>query len=213
MHSLHEQDTRKRMMNSMKVTVQYPAAWCWAPLKGNPLVSDPDVQDTSPRYSAPPAGGWSQIGVAVNAILENVQSQNCDLLCPSVDVELNVDLTVDAQFIVFTWFHSGEAPQWSPGSGHDWLNGRHRTWGVATAGFDVAPILNIPFGDEIHFWRPDLDGWDPLDREDLEYHRADLDWWLHAPDAEIWRNANPLHAEQWGSSLSRWDQRLSSSMG
>jgi hypothetical protein len=82
----------------------------------------------------------------------------------------------------------------APSAGAKWINGRHRTWGMATAGFEFAPALNASFGDDVHFWHPDPNGWPGSDPEDIDSRRRTLEWWMDPPESNILRSANPNYA-------------------
>lgn len=117
----------------MEIEVDQPAAWCWAPLRELPFVTDPDLEDDSSRYIGPPDGGWRAIGDAVTEILKQVELELRTVTDPGATVHLSVELTREQTEIVQFWFSRGEAPQWSPAD-DAWLNGRHRTWGLRAAG-------------------------------------------------------------------------------
>lgn len=193
---------------AFSVEIDCPAAWCWVPLQRNSLIADPDIEDGSPRYDRPPDGGWEPIGNAVIQVLHLIQVASADPLTESLEVVVDFDLTSEAEHIVGMWFRESEAPQCWPGPEAKWNNGRHRTWGLAQAGFDIAPMLNMSFGDAVHFWRPDPLGWPGLDREDLARQRERLHWWSTSPEAHMWRSINPAHAKNWGTVLDAWDNRL-----
>lgn len=190
----------------MIITVDLPAAWCMLPLD-LPNVTNPDLHDDPPRYTSEPEGGWTEIGNAVAAIYGQIQEQLDDPFQLQIDVSFEGALSQEQERIVGTWFSETEAPQCGPRD-DAWTNGRHRSWGLKSAGFRVAPILLIPLGDAVHFWYPDPMGWPPLDHESIANQREELAWWSFSPSAEPWRSANPGYEDRWSEVLDRWTGRL-----
>lgn len=140
----------------MKCNIALPAAWFLLPLD-SPVVSDPDLHDDPPRYKRPPKGGWKPVGDAVVQIYAELQNDLRDPLSAEVVLKYEQDgrLSREQKQIVQTWFMS-EAPTLGPGD-TSWINGRHRSWGLKSAGLPFAPVLLIPFCDAITLWHPDLD--------------------------------------------------------
>lgn len=191
----------------LEIDVDQPAAWCWAPLRDLPFVSDPDLKDDPPRYTSPPDGGWRAVGDAVSEVLKKVESELLAVSDPVATIQLSTNLTRDQIEIVQFWFSRGEAPQLDAGD-DAWLNGRHRMWGLRDAGFEVAPILLISLSDAIYYLEDDPLGWPPLDAESLGFQADGLDWWRSDPEARPWRTINPDLARRWEDVLSIWALRL-----
>ncbi|MEW1822389.1 hypothetical protein AB0323_16630 [Arthrobacter sp. NPDC080031] len=127
---------------------------------------------------------------------------------PTLCIDVDLPMDGEAEWIVGTWFSVSEGPQLHPGPDTWWINGRHRTWGLAQAGFEVAPVLNASFGDLISAWSPDADACFPPDRDDIAGHREVIRWWSTSDEAKAWRLFNPSHATEWSAVLDAWDDRL-----
>lgn len=186
----------------MQITVDLPAAWFLLPLDSD-VVRNSDLDDDPPRYDKPPRGGWQVVGDAVVHIYERLQQLIGDPLTQSLSLDVDIKLARDQEWIVGTWFCTSEAPQL--GADDDsWINGRHRTWGLRSAGFHFAPVLLVPFDEAIHLWEPDPLGWAPLNSDNVANQRDELARWRRSP----WAAVNPKLEERWSAVLDRWDARL-----
>lgn len=202
-------------MNSISPTVRVrvatPAAWFLLPLS-DPLVRDPDADDHPPRYGGEPHGGWRAVGAAVLAAHDQMQDQVDDPLEGSTSVDgPGRCLTREQRWIISTWFCLGEAPQFGV-AGDSWINGRHRTWGLKTAGFQYAPVLLTPFSDAIELWQAEPTIYETVDSDWLSNQRTELSDWQDSERAAAWREANPLLADRWTIATDRWADRLRSTV-
>ena len=190
----------------MDVLVSYPAAWCLVPLVNSELVTDPDLEDDPPRYSRPLKGGWGQIGATVVAAVAAAQLSLTDVMVDQAAADVDLPRGGEPRLIAETWLSA--PPEFSPMYGQIY-DGRHRTWGVRSAGLEVAPVVTCAAADAIRAWHADpRDDWLP-DAETLDSWEEQLRWWSHSPAAGSWRRVNAVHITLFQGVIARWRTRLS----
>lgn len=189
------------------VSVDAPAAWFWLP-SGHIAVVDPDIDDDPPRYSSELEGGWKRVGDVVVNLLRAVERRvDSEALSESTKLTAVGRLSPQQEWIVFEWFSGSASPQIDPRY-DSWINGRHRSWGLAEAGFAAIPVLHLCMGDLVHFWHRDPEVWGTLDADSLREQREQLQWWREAPDAAQLREMNPCLPNRWSQMLAAWEARL-----
>ena len=158
-----------------------PAACCLVPLNSTPMVVDPDVADSSPRYSRRVKGGWGPIAVAVLLAVRKAQANFRDVFTPEVEVNVPTPKHRDQRWITEAWGGDTE-PEYSPPYGivH---NGRHRVLGVKAAGGRVAPEIDSALGDAVRGSHADGRYWFVPDKETVEDWVAQRKWWDVADQA------------------------------
>ncbi|PKQ26639.1 MAG: hypothetical protein CVT64_02730 [Actinobacteria bacterium HGW-Actinobacteria-4] len=170
-------------------------------------MTDPDLDDDPPRYSQGPKGGWQPIGETVRQLLLTVESREHDIFTESSKLPMSGRFSRDQERIVYEWFTFGQSPQIDPRR-QEWINGRHRTWGLAQAGFPAIPVFHLSMGDLVHFWHRDPEIWGTLDAESIRWQRKRLRWWSESPKAAGLRALNPNLPQRWSRMIGAWEQRL-----
>ena len=189
-----------------ELEVLHPAAWVLIPESAT-IITDPDLDDSSPRWPKPFRGSWRAIGQAVRDAVVAAQRRTPDPFLATITVPLNIELSAPELFVVEEWLLGGLEIDAESGEVTD---GRHRLWNVKAGGLSEVPATLSAIGDAVKFYiRDDADqlmGYPT--KETLLLWEESLEWW-RSPDASAWREINPDHESRFREVMSAWSRRLS----